>query len=32
MDTSEFAIEGVLLQDGRPNAYESKKLDNGQRR
>ncbi len=25
-DASDFAIEGVLVQDGRPMAFESKKL------
>ena len=32
MDVSDFAIGGVLMQDGRPIAYESKKLDGCQRR
>ena len=31
-DASNFAIVGVLMQDGRPIAYESKKLDACQRR
>jgi hypothetical protein len=31
-DASDFAIGGVLMQDGRPITYESKKLDGCQRR
>ena len=31
-DASDFAIGGVLMRDGRPIAYESKKLDGCQRR
>ena len=31
-DASEFCIGGVLMQDGWPIAYESKKLDGCQRR
>ena len=31
-NASDFAIGGVLMQDGRPIAYESKKLDGCQRR
>jgi hypothetical protein len=31
-DVSNFAIGGVLMKDGRPIAYESKKLDGCQRR
>ena len=32
MDISDFAIRGVLMQDGRPIAYENKKLDACQKR
>ena len=32
MDASDFAIGGVLMQDGRPIVYESKKLNGYQRR
>ena len=31
-DANDFVIEGVLMQDGRPIAYESKKLDGYQKR
>ena len=31
-DASDFAIGGVLMQDGRSIVYESKKLDGYQRR
>ena len=31
-NASDFAIGGVLMQDGRPIVYESKKLDSHQRR
>lgn len=30
MDTSDFAIGAVLLQDGRPISFESKKFEKGQ--
>ena len=32
MDISDFVIEGVLMQDGRPIANKSKKLNDCQRR
>ncbi len=31
-DTSDFAIRGVLVQEGRPMAFESKKLNKMERR
>jgi hypothetical protein len=31
-DVSDFAIGGVLVQEGRPMAFESKKLNNTKRR
>jgi hypothetical protein len=31
-DASDFAIRGVIVQDGRPVAFESKKLSETERR